>query len=290
MLALDMGGTFIKSACVDDNGSLGDTIQTPSNASAGQDEILNALAQALCAARSQAQALGLTVGGIGVSTPGPFDYAGKRSLMRHKYQAVYGLDLQEALRTRGALSMGEALVFSQDANAFLAGEHAYGAAKGQDCCALVTLGTGLGFACMVDGVLLTNGRGSCYVALYKQPWQGGVIEDVVSGRGLCAAYRQRRPGAGELTAKQVCDRAREGDADALGVLNAFGQALGASLAFHLNHTGARLLVVGGQISKSFGLFEGALVRALRGQGCEALVCAAQHPEDAGLLGAGAQVL
>lgn len=289
-VALDMGGTFIKSACVTEEGLCTDVIQTPSGAEADREVILSAIATALQSARAKAHSLGYEVAGIGISTPGPFDYQGKRSLMQHKFQSIHGENLQNALQARGIIGENEELMFMQDANCALAGERAYGAARGKDNCTLVTLGTGLGFSAMANGAFLTNGRGGCYVALYRQPWKDGIIEDVVSARGICRRYQELSGPDEDLTAKQVSEMARDGNSAARQAMEDMGRALGRSVAFHMAYTNSELLVVGGQISKAFDLFAEPLAQALRADGCQAPVRAAVYPEQAALLGAGARIL
>jgi glucokinase len=140
---------------------------------------------------------------------------------------------------------------------------------------------------MVEGAFLTNGHGACYLALYRQPWKDGIIEDVVSGRGIIQAYRKAGGTGEDLSAKEVGKRAREGDTPALQVMEDFGSALGRSIAFHLSYTQTKILVVGGQISKDFSLFEKALLKALRKDGYQGQVFPAKYPEDAALYGAAA---
>jgi glucokinase len=184
-------------------------------------------------------------------------------------------------------------VFVQDANAYLMGEQRFGAAKGVQNCTCITLGTGLGIAAMVNGRLLTNGRDSCYIALYRQPWGEGILEDIVSGRGICAAYGAMTGGekgdAENITAKDIGRRAKDRDSVALEVMERFGAVLGRGIAFHLIHTWSELLVVGGQISRDFSLFEKPLIAALRKDGYNGAVRAAMFPEDAALYGIAASI-
>ena len=281
--ACDMGGTYIKAACVLPDGSLLEPfIMTASRSDGPLDGILEAWAETFTLLLAQADKAGLSIEGIGVSTPGPFDYKRKMSLMNHKFQAIRGIDLEEAIRGRIPLP-DLPFLFVQDANAFLAGEQKFGAAKEVSNCTGVTLGTGLGFAAMADGRFLTNGWDACYIALYRQPWGDGILEDIVSGRGISTAYREAT--GKELNAKDVGLAAKSGDCNALEVMARLGAALGRGIAFHMIHTYSELLVVGGQISKDFNLFADTLIDALKKDGYTGPVRQAQYPEDAALYGA-----
>jgi glucokinase len=285
-----MGGSFIKSACISDEGKIIGTVrQTPSRSEGSPADILESWKEVMRGLLESAAAKGLEIAGIGISTPGPFDYSNKMSLMRHKFTAIYGVNLEESIRSIITLPKVP-FIFLQDANAFLAGEHGFGAARGIQNCACVTLGTGLGFAVMSNGQFLTNGRDSCYTALYRQPWGNGAIEDIVSARGIITAYKKISGQDETLDAKEIGIRAKEGDKTALEVMRNFGEVLGRGIGFHLVHTYCELLVIGGQISKDFYLFEQPLRETLDKDGYVNPVVPAHYPEDAALYGATARVL
>jgi glucokinase len=231
----------------------------------------------------------LDIIGIGISTPGPFNYARKMSLMRHKFKSIYGINLEAAIREVMILP-DVPFRFFQDANSFLAGEEYFGTARGVLNCSCVTLGTGLGFAVMAEGKILTNGYDGCYIALYRQPWGEGILEDTVSARGICAAYRELSGKNDEISAKDVGILAKAGDRSALEVFRHFGSVLGRGTAFHLIHTYSEMLVIGGQIAKDFPLFETALKEALSKDGYKGRVHSASRPEEAALYGAAAGII
>jgi glucokinase len=88
-----------------------------------------------------------------------------------KFSDAVDLDVQ-AWSTR---AFGLPLFLENDARLALLGEHEHGAAQGVDDCTLVTLGTGIGAAAMVDGKTLrgTHGDAGCL---------GGHIPVVLGGR------------------------------------------------------------------------------------------------------------
>jgi glucokinase len=290
VLACDMGGTYIKAACVLEDGSIaGDTLMIPSRSDGPLEGVMDAWEETLSSLIAIAEKRKLVILGIGVSTPGPFDYQQKMSFMKHKFQSIYGIDLEKEIRGRVKLP-DVPFQFFQDSNAYLLGEQRFGAARGIQNCTCVTLGTGLGIAVMAGGRLLSNGRDSCYIAIYRQPCGNGILEDVISGKGICAAYRELSGDKSEISAKEVGFRARQGEQAAIDVMNQFGAVLGRGVAFHLVHTWSELLVVGGQISRDLCLFEDSLIAALRKDGYTGSVRAAQFPDDAALYGVAAGIL
>jgi glucokinase len=82
---------------------------------------------------------------IGIAMPGPFDYEKGICLMKgqEKYDALYGMNVRTILSERLGIP-GSDIIFINDAEAFLRGELASGAAAAYDKAIGITLGTGLG--------------------------------------------------------------------------------------------------------------------------------------------------
>lgn len=164
ILALDVGGTFIKSALFR-GGELQHLLpQIPSCSGGGAEEIGSALRRVVRAAGR--------IDGIGIAIPGPFDYRNGVSLMEHKFRAIKGKSLFEFLP-------GVPVRFIHDANAFLLGER-----KNERRIGGVTLGTGIGAAVMIDGELLTDELGSPAkeVSLWSRPFRDTTVEKALKLR------------------------------------------------------------------------------------------------------------
>ncbi|MDR0902209.1 MAG: ROK family protein [Opitutaceae bacterium] len=342
ILAIDAGGTFFKSALVLPSGEIlaGSLRSAPVDSQGAAAGVIAAYAGVLKNALADAAAAGLRVAAVGVSTPGPFDYENCTSLMTHKFAAIRGVNLRDALGGAVPEIRGVPLRFFSDANVFMLGEQRRGAARGHANAVGVTLGTGVGFGCMAGGKILDNGRGGPFVVIFKLPCRDGILEDYVSARGIVrlfneklsegagSSYRVREfipafdggihpAAAGEngvaggeinfavksgdesphsktnsapsLDAAGIAALARQpettvGSAAARAAFSEAGALLGETLRPVLRELAPTCLVAGGQISKSFDLFGGALRDALGG-GERLLVTAAQNPGTAALLGA-----
>jgi len=134
----------------------------------------------------------------------------------------------------------------------LLGEMASGAGKGYDRVALVTLGTGLGFAMSIDGKLNNNEMGSPAVPLWNRPYGKGILEDYVSKRGFLRGFPEG------LTVKDLAMKANKGDSAALFRFADAGAVLAQSIAPILEEYRIECLLFGGQISRSFNLFSPAV--------------------------------
>lgn len=289
-LALDAGGTFFKFALVGtDHRPLTTPESIPVDSNGSAEGILAAYERVLARVRAQSDALGLRLTRVAVSTPGPFDYAAAASLMTHKFAAIRGLDLVRTLRERDPAAVaGLRFSFFHDGHAFVAGESIAGAAIGHDRVVGVTLGTGIGFGCIIDGAIRDNGSSGPLVSLYRQPLRDGMVEDVVSRRGILRLYarhhRQSLPA--DIDVIDVADRAlRLRQPAACEVFHEVGRVLGQALRPTLSDLDVECLVVGGQISKAFPAFADALRHALSDLPSLRGIAPARHVATASLLGA-----
>lgn len=239
---LDVGGTFIK--CAD-----GRQVPIPSDGSR------EAVAAALT------EAIGFTQGlkGVGIAIPGPFDYAHGVFLMKHKFPAVYGCSFRELTRLPERIN----LRFHHDVNAQLRGAvRMLGLEEGNT--ALVTLGTGLGFAYAIGGQVRYNEMGSPARSLWNLPLEGGgILEDRISARGIRASY-VRLTGNDKVSVHAIAQRAYGGEEAALEVFSDLGDRLGEALDDPVQELGIDTLLVGGQIAKSLSLMLRPLQNRLEG--------------------------
>lgn len=88
---------------------------------------------------------------LGIATPGIVDSKACRvTCINNKYEDALDIDFRAWCKER----FGCGLIMSNDANAALVGEVAYGCAQGFENCVLVIIGTGVGTAAMMDGKLV----------------------------------------------------------------------------------------------------------------------------------------
>ena len=253
VIALDVGGTSVKSALVASGGFIiGETTITPIDSSSEADSILGTFAQIISTHLGESQIsdiLGVTLG-----FPGPFDYAAGICLIEgvEKYGAIYGVNLRDALHAR--LDLGDLpILFRNDAEAAVVGEARYGAGRDYRRLIGVTLGTGCGSAFLVDGLPVTSGPGVPPNGwLYPVLFQGIRADDVFSRRGLAA--RLRAAGITELKVKEAMEAARAGDVSTRHVFEAFGADLGMFLNTFAVAFAAEAVLVLGRIAGAFDLF------------------------------------
>jgi glucokinase len=182
--------------------------------------------------------------------------------MRHKLRAIYGVNLKDELNERLELPQKFIIRFENDAWTFLRGEAWLGAARGFRRAVGITLGTGLGSAFMVGDRVVLEGAGiPPKGSIYDLPYEGGIVEDKISRRGIIARYKElagRRYREG-MDVEDIAIRGiKHKDKFSIQVFNEMGKRLGQVLRPILSEFRAECLVLGGQISKSFILFSNPL--------------------------------
>ncbi len=249
-VALDVGGSSIKSGCIratSVSGELvgvGNVMIEPVDHAADRASIVDAFVAAIRAASSSgALAAELqaaeAVERIAIAIPDPFNHAVGISLMRHKFAALYGVrlggEITRVLTDQHHPASMAPLGWCNDAAAAVAGEASSGAARGVTRVFGVTLGTGLGAAFIVDGHVVEQVAGYTIPETYS----------LRTGSGLTADEW--------LSARAFVERAEHG-----GTAEQFGTDLGEFLAPIASAIDADIVVVGGGGLASFSQFAPSL--------------------------------
>ena len=278
IVALDMGGTYIKYGVVSSECAVLCEGIISANSQDSREALLCRIAGAVVEGFSAAKQKNISPQGVAFSVPGPFNYADATSGMVGKYDKIYGIDLRKEIRHRAGLREEMPIEFMQDAAAFLVGEHTVGAAKGYTNCMCVTLGTGTGYACMLENKLLLNERKGPYYVLARQEYKntGKLIEDIVSGVAILKNYG--------VDAKSLAKRAYNNDTEAIKIYRYLGTVLGEALREVPEIEKTECLVIGGQISKDFSLLYDGILDGLDDYASKISVVKAKHPTVAALIG------
>jgi glucokinase len=280
-LAVDLGGTHLRVALVDESGSVEGARRVDTPVVPG-DDFLDLL-------RSTA-AGGATTAVVGV--PGRVDYRLGRLEHAPNLSAAWRDQLREdAIGER----LGLPVALANDADLAAVGEAWFGAGRGHADVAYLTISTGVG-AGVVTGGLLCHGRRSMAevghtvidrVALAA--WLPATVEALGSGTALDRLAQAAGLGS---DASEVVARAQQGDeAAAALVADVVGAAaLGAVSLAHL--FAPDILVLGGGLGRQADLVVEPIRRALVEHGPVGLprpieVVTAGLGDQAGLAGAGA---
>jgi len=284
-LIIDAGGTFLKSAILTSEGEFlpNSAFIVKSVSDGTKDEILNAFNKIITKGVNY---IGnkMKLGGIGVAFPGPFNILQTIPLMKHKFQSIYGLNLRECFYEMANTPHSIPIHFIHDANSVLVGELWKGQAQGFNNAAVVTLGTGLGFAMSRNGEVLCNEIGGPYLSIFKTPFKDGILEDYTAKRGFLKVYRELSRVSDKITVAEIAALAEEGDLNALLTFIKVGEILSLSLHEILNDNQIECLLFSGQISKSFKFMEPALKEGFKNVSCLKQLAVVESIDQAALLG------
>ena len=257
LIGIDIGGTSIKFALMDDAGTIEKKWSIPTNiAEKGKDipkEICDSIRTTLEDARLA------TVKGIGIGVPGPISPDGKMVV-----QAVNldwkDLPLKEIIET----DLGIGVCLLNDANAAALGEIWKGAAQGKANLLFVTLGTGVGGGIVLNGEVLNgchSSGGEIGHILIRSDEQrlcgcGGrnCLETFASANGLALSMRKKLKEVNEnwpeITPPIVFEKAAQKNVHAQAVLAEFTDILGQALAGIMNTIDVEEIVIGGGLSEA----------------------------------------
>ncbi len=275
-LGIDLGGSSVKAVAVTPEGSLLQESNVPFDISAQLDwsrrirQIVNEMEA------SQ----GASAAAIGISAPGLAAPDGRSiARMPGRLSGLEGLDWTEFLRAEGGgrepesklpergaalRSAWDAVPVLNDAHAALLGEAWLGAARGFQNVFMLTLGTGVGGAAIVDGRLLKG-------ALGRAGHLGHVSLDLDGPRDVCGmpgslealmgnCTIEQRSGGDFKTTHELVEAHRRGDPRAREVWLKSVRALGYAISSLINVLDPEAVIIGGGIARSgaalFGPLEG----------------------------------
>lgn len=259
---IDVGGTTVKMGLFRTDGQLVDKWEIPTRTEEGGKAILPDIAAYALAKLVEKNIARDDVAGIGIGVPGPINADG---IVPHT--ANLGWGYKEVTRELSELT-GLVCKGGNDANVAALGEMWKGAAAGHKSGVMVTLGTGVGGGIIIDGriVVGTNGAGGEIGHIHVDdeiPWlcgcgNQGCLEQVASANGIVrlAKWMQEKEAKEtvlepeSMTAKDVWDAVKDGDAFACEVAERFGKYLGLALANIASTVDPEVFVIGGGVSKA----------------------------------------
>jgi glucokinase len=259
-VGIDIGGTKIAGALVDPAGAIVRELRVPTPA---QDP--DAIADAVVGLIKELSE-GVEVLAAGVAAAGFID-AERANIIYAPNLSWRHEPFKEKIQSRIEIPV----FIENDANAAGWAEYRFGAGKGSDHMVMLTIGTGVGGAIIVDGRLLRGGFGIAaelgHMRLVPEGrlcgcGQKGCIEQYGSGTALLRAAKelaassdplgsrlaQLQQEAGELTGAQVYQAITERDAGALSVLTQLGTSLGEAVASICAVLDPQVVVIGGGVS------------------------------------------
>ena len=260
---IDVGGTSVKCGLFLTNGTLVEQWEIPTRLENNGSSILPDVADAI---KTKLDERGITkdnVDGVGIGIPGPVNENGEVPMAVNLHWGF------KAVASELSALTGLPAKAANDANIAALGEAWKGAAEGSKNVILVTLGTGVGGGIIVDGKVVAgfNGAGGeiGHITVNNDEieacncGQYGCLEQYTSATGIVRLAKRKLAKSTEetsireipnLTAKDVFDAAKAGDAIAIGLVDEVCEILGSTLSNIACVVNPEIIVIGGGVSKA----------------------------------------
>jgi glucokinase len=311
VVGVDLGGTNVRAALISREGEILRQDRRPSLQDQPPDATLGQIVDACREVIAEHGARPEEVLGVGIGLPGIMDAQSGVCFWSPNFPQWKDVPIAATV----AEGVGAPAFILNDAKCAALGELVYGAGRGVRNMVMITLGTGIGGAFVVDGRLLIGPNGSigevghqtvdpqgrrCGCGNYGC-WETTCARDAIIERAerKLQAGRDSRLRAlaerGGVTPALVSQAAAEGDAVALEVLQEIGFYAGLGVANLINIMNPERFVIGGGIAQAGELLLGPIrrtvdSRAVPLQRQTAQIVPAELGDLAGVMGAAVLVL
>ena len=260
---IDLGGTTVKIAYFDEQGTMLDAWQIPTCTENNGEYILPDIAASVAQYLQTHRIDRSLILGAGLGVPGPVHCQGVVNKCVNLGWGVFNV-----AETLSAL-IGFPVKAGNDANVAALGEYWKGGGAGSGSMVMVTLGTGVGGGIVLDGHLLHGAHGSGgelghMVQDKNEPercgcGKQGCVEQYCSATGVAtlakrylASHTEETPlrALCAITAKDVFDTAKTGDRTAQAILEQYYDCLGQFLASMCCVIDPDVVVLGGGVCKA----------------------------------------
>ncbi|KAM3097106.1 ROK family protein [Phormidesmis sp. 146-35] len=251
VLGIDLGGTAIKLGRFDSQGICLQSLTVPTPQPATPEAVLTAIVAAISQVDPDGQSTA-----IGVGTPGPADAQGRIARVAINLTGWQNVPLADWLEAK----TGRSTILANDANCAGLGEAWLGAGRSFQDLILLTLGTGVGGAIVLNGKLFVGREGAAgelgLITLHPEGFacnsgNRGSLEQYTSIQAV-----RRRTG---LEPEELGKLAQAGDPNALEFWQLYGRDLGIGLSSLVYVLTPEAIVIGGGISASAEFFFPAML-------------------------------
>ncbi len=262
-IGIDVGGTNVKIALVDDKGSILYSNSVPTRAEMGYEYTVNNIKQAIRDLMSETKVTNIE--GIGFDFPGQIDY--KNGIVRLAPNIPGWVNIPIAKIIEDEFKIPTRI--DNDVHCAALGELNFGAGKGCENFICMTVGTGIGSGIVINGKLVRGASnaagelGHIKLQMHEGPLCGcgdhGCLEAFASGPSIVAIaeeyilggkstkFRELASG-GEITPFIVAEAAKQGDPVARRIFARIGEYIGFGLSSVVNLLNPEKIIIGGGVA------------------------------------------
>ena len=291
-IGVDMGGTNLRIAAITTEGKLLEKITLGVKVALGRDYVIGEMCDAIHRLTEQYRGSGRFIG-AGIGVPGIIDMEHGMMRMSANLPGWSEYPVRDEIERR----LGARVFLDNDANVAALGEKWLGAGRDADNMAMLTLGTGIGGAIVLNGKVFygMSGMAGEFGHVTVEPngvpcgcGNHGCAERYASATAVVRMAREaidsgRAPELAkaanadpEFSAKSIYNLAIQGNVDAQRIFQRFGEVLGILMANLVNILDLDMFVIGGGVVSAWDAFAPKMFAVLRER---SLVYAASAPED-----------
>jgi glucokinase len=291
-IGVDLGGTNLRIAAITTEGQLLEKITLGVKVALGRDHVIGEMCDAILSLTEKYRGSGRFIG-AGIGVPGIIDM--DTGMMRKSANLPGWSDypVRDVIERR----LGARVFLDNDAKVAALGEQWLGAGRGVDNMAMITLGTGIGGAIILNGRIFygMNGMAGEFGHVTIEPngvpcgcGNRGCAERYASATALVRMAREAIASGdapalarlassdAEFSAESIYNLAIEGHADAQQIFHRFGEVLGILLAGLINVLNLDVFVIGGGVVSAWDAFAPRMFAEMRAR---SLIYAATAPDD-----------
>jgi glucokinase len=282
-IGVDLGGTNMRIAAVEDSGRLLQTIATNTEVTRGREAVISDMCEAIRSLSAKFHGIGgRELSGIGIGVPGIIDL--ERGMIRNSPNLPGWQDYP--VQSEIEKQLGTHVVLENDANAAAFGEKWLGAGRGSntESLCMITLGTGVGGGFVFAGKVwhgMTGMAGEIgHITVFPDGHpckcgNTGCLEQYASATavkrmaleviatGSAPDLGRAVSATSEITARHIYNQAMQGDPAARHVFLKVGEALGIALATVINALNLPMYVIGGGVAGAWEAFAPTMLREVR---------------------------
>jgi glucokinase len=260
---IDIGGTSIKCGLFTEQGECVDKWEIVTRKENGGELVPQDVADTIAAKLAERNLSKDEVVGVGLGVPGPITEDGRVLKCANLGWGIFNVNEKMSQLTGLKVATGN------DANVAALGEMWMGGGKGYEDVVMVTLGTGVGGGVILNGKIVagSNGGGGEIGHIIINPDEEDVcgcgghghLEQYASATGIVRMAKKSLAAHSEattlrdleeITAKDIFDHAKAGDAIASSLVEDLGKYLGLALSHVAAAVDPQVFVIGGGVSRA----------------------------------------
>jgi glucokinase len=292
-IGVDLGGTNLRIAAVDEQGTLLEKVTLGTQVSRGRDYVITEMCDAIRSVSTKYSKAGAMIG-VGIGIPGIID---KRTGMLRESPNLPGWH-EYPVRDEIERRLSANVVLENDANAAAFGEAWLGAARGRESMCMITLGTGVGGGIVLGGSIWRGMTGmagevghvtidpsgpkckcgniGCAEMFASATAIMRMAREAIANGNAPELAKMAKSGDVEFNAKFIYNLALQGDEPSRAIFNRVGWALGILIADLVNILNLEMYVIGGGVSAAWSMFSPAMFAEIRKR---SMVYAATAPAE-----------